>query len=243
MKIEFYPVLGTTPEKIEDQRRYVRSLGYPLHTERQASKSRLAVVGSGPSVANHLSELKSWDGDIWGINGAASWLIDQGIDATLFTMCQIPDWSNVSPYAFQKVRRALVSSTTTKDLLELLPDGCDIAIVETSGCSTTASAAPLAAVNQGYTEISFFGCESCFGAKSHIDRDEIIKNKMVITCNGDMHITNPQMLMQSLELGKLIREFPKLLKDRSGGLLSARIADQNYDVVMMAPGVNLKSAA
>lgn len=252
MKIEWLPVLGTTSDVIEEHRRYTASLGYPLHTTRQATKDRLAVVGSGPSVANHLSELREWDGDIWAINGAASWMLDQGIDVTLFTMCQIPDWSNVSPTAFRKVRRAIVASTSPPDLFKMLPADADIVVVNVgqggvSTGSSTVTVAPIAALGMGYKELSFFGCECCFGAKSHVDRDEIIKNKMVITCNGDMFLTNPQMLMQSLELGKMMRTFPNILKNRSGGLLEARIADPEYDVVHMSPeleaGINFKSAA
>ena len=46
----------------------------------------LAIVGGGPSVKDHLDELRAWPGHIWGVNAACTWLAKQGIGSLFFSV-------------------------------------------------------------------------------------------------------------------------------------------------------------
>lgn len=235
MKIEFYPVSEVTPDMVEDNRRHSLSLGLPLHTERPASRTKLAVVGSGPSVEAYTDELRAFDGDIWAINGAVTWLADQGIEATLFSACMPSDWSNLPAGAFSRVRRAVVSWSSSWALHRLLPDECDVILAKVEKAGTTSvTAVPMVAIEMGYRQIVFYGCESSFASRSHIDREEKQLSAMIVECNGQRFETNPQMLMQSFELGSIINGCPGVMSEKSGGLLRARMADKEYDVVSLS---------
>lgn len=236
MKIDFHPVSSISDETIEANRRHSLSFNFPLHTDRTVSKERLAIVGSGLSISGKLEELKCFDGDLWGVNGAVSWLLDHDIDAALFSACMAPDWSYLDQDIFKSVQRAVLSWSCSPELFEMLPQGVDVTLVKSgepgrAGGTATVVGAAIIALEMGYREVHFYGTECCFGLRSHIDRDEKLTNKLVITCNDQLFVTNPQMLFQSYELGQLIKGCPGVLFDKSGGLLAARMIDSEYDVI------------
>lgn len=49
-----------------------------------ARSTKLAIVGSGPSLVDYLDELRTWPGHIWAINGAFDYLVSQGINPHAF---------------------------------------------------------------------------------------------------------------------------------------------------------------
>ena len=56
----------------------------PRVIQRKRRPGKVAVVASGPSVADYVDVLKDWDGEIWGINRAFEWMRHRGIKPTGF---------------------------------------------------------------------------------------------------------------------------------------------------------------
>jgi len=184
---------------------------------------KLAVVGAGPLVVHDLEELRAWDGDIWAINSAARWLFENGIDSTLFTIDPLE-----MPYQFP-MSRAIVAtcchpSTFAKlehaevrviNLCETHPDGL------AGGC-TTALRAPALAFNQGYLDVSFFGCEGSYeGERDHVDYHNGESEELVIRAGGRDYRIETGLLVQCQDFVRLFTTFPDVFKNRSGGLLKA----------------------
>lgn len=58
--------------------------GLPECTRQPIREGSLAIVASGPSLVDCLDEIKTWDGEIWAINGAYEFLLNNGITAEGF---------------------------------------------------------------------------------------------------------------------------------------------------------------
>lgn len=225
MKIAFKPLHCVPVETLERNRAHTRTLGLP--TLGEARHPWLAVVGGGPSVAGHIDELREWPGEIWAINGAYKFLRDHGVLAAFFTIDPQPGIAAMSgsidcgvlatscdPSAFAAAYHAHIETVELDDY----PCG-----------PTTASTAPIIALRRGHKMVSFFGCEGNFGATTHAYENRDVK-LLEVVCNGKTFRTNPQMLQQSEYLAEQIRVAPHVLVDRSGGLLSAFVADPDIDV-------------
>lgn len=190
---------------------------------------KLAIVGGGSSVRNHLDELRNWDGDIWSINYTGSWLASQGIQSVLTTVDPIP----LDSSAFEGMSEAIIASSADPSLFEYFGDKArkfHIREVDPDGVgggSGTASRLPSVALRMGYTKIFFFGCEGSYLSKTHIDRDEKSEGQLVVSAGGVDYLTRADFLLFCQELGEIIREFPDVFIDMSGGLLSAIIS--NWD--------------
>ena len=228
MRIEFTSIGCVSATVLARNEDYARRLGFPKWSP--AASQRLAVVGGGPSITDRVEELAAWDGDIWAINGAVGWCMRQGIDAVLFTIDPLPATAKHAT----GVERAFVSVTCHPSLFDAL-QGADIeAFKPTLTGATTATAAPIAAADKGYRSVTFFGCESSFGDATHVYGNRDVKNLMRVRCNGQEFLTTPDMMMQAEFLGELIREAP-MFAERSGGLLSACVADPEIDVIAATP--------
>lgn len=189
----------------------------------------VAVCGGGPSLDAHLDELRSWPGDIWAINKTADYLLDRGIDCTLFC-----------------VDALIESSTAAKRLLgTCCAPSLFTGIVECFACvehedggvpggSTAAGRTPGLALRLGYPGAVFFGCDSSFEGRDHVDRNEALETALVIRANGRDFKTYPEFSMQAECLSDVIRLAPELFQSRSGGLLDAMTADPDWHVVAVS---------
>jgi hypothetical protein len=198
--------------------------------ERRHRDHPVAVVGGGPLL--DIEAVRHWPGDVWAINFTADFLLDRGIDCTFFTIDPAP----------------ILKTTAAK---RLLASHCDPSLFAgevqcfdlseharggVAGGTTTATRAPLLAVEMGYPGAVFFGCESSFAARDHVDRDEGFNqtaNLVIIRADGADWKTSTQMLLQAQELSWFIRNCP-CFREESGGLLRAMVRDDNWEVV----GVN-----
>lgn len=189
----------------------------------------VAVCGGGPSLNAHLKDLERWPGDIWAINYTADYLLNRGIDCTLFSV------------------DALVRNSTAAR--RLLATCCDPMLfkgqVETFACcehedggvpggSTAAGRTPALAVRLGYPGVVFFGCDSSFEGRDHVDRDEKLSDVLVIRANGRDFKTYPELSMQAECLSDVIRVAPEFFVNRSGGLLEAMVQDEQWSVVAVS---------
>lgn len=206
----------------------------------------LAVIGAGPSVAEHAEELRDWPGERWAVNNAHRWCREQGIAATFMTGDPgVWDWD------FRQGERALVASCCDPALIDaLIAARCDIAMFDYASStgaggvwsvSTSASAAATLGPIMGYKEVVFFGCDSCYAmGRTHVNEHVALDRWLAVVSDGATYICNPQMLIQAEGLSKIIRLFPHVLKERSGGLLGAMVRSGDYDVMVVSESLTEK---
>lgn len=197
------------------------------------SRRKLAVVGGGPLVVNHLEELRQWTGDIWAINWTAEWLKKQGIKSTLLTID--PQFMDIDCddrlLASLCDPRMFIGNCRAFDLSETHTDGI-------AGGQSTAVRAPLLALKMGYNEIVFFGCEGSYSDATHADRDEKPPHVLIVRAGGTDYKVTTDMLLQCEELSKLISTFNGVFNNRSGGLLQAMIDHPDtWEVVGVSAGL------
>ena len=182
---------------------------------------RLAICGGGPSLADHLQELKTFDGDIWAINNTAAWLARQGVRSTFLTV------DPSEPVAFDVVGvsdailatlchprlRNLFDRVSVFDMIETDPSGVP-------GGSTSVCRAATLALHQGYLDVTFYGCESSFPlGNDHVDRNDSNPALVVIQAGSEKHITKLEFMLQAEQLAQLIDMAPSVFREKSGGLL------------------------
>lgn len=209
---------------------HAKALGLPAPTP--TGKKRLAVVGGAPSVRAKVDEIKAFDGDVWVIGSAYPWAISQGIHGVYFSIDPIEDGAQDCEGA----HKAILSSCVSPLVFEKLK-GKDVAVfdlIETAERLnhgvTTATAVPELALLMDYTEIVFYGCESCFENESHAYRDDASPMWLVVECGSKSFKTRPDYLMQCEYLSLMLRKFSAYFKEKSGGLLRQMIDFPEYDV-------------
>ncbi len=236
---DFTAVPSVGPEETEANLAHARTLGLP-HIERAG---HVAVVGGGPSLAEHLDDLRAWQGPIWAINQAFMWLKARGIRSTFVTADPKPQpWLTVEPGD-----RAYVCLHASPGLFAALEPAhvttYRLAEDEIHCGPTTATAIPYLAPYVGHRAVSFFGCDSSFGEESHVWDCEMARDRIQARCGGADFITKPEFLMQCEALAALCREIPHIYRNRSGGLLAAMVADPEYEVIAVSRWMLTEKAA
>jgi hypothetical protein len=226
-RIQWTPVVDLSEERLAARMEAAKG----LHREQRGVHPHpVAVVGGGPSLVQHLDELRQWPGEIWAVNSMADWLGEHGIDATLFT---------VDPaYLDAKTQKRLLASccdpemftheTRVFDMLEHAPDGV-------TGGVTSASRAPALAIKLGYPGIAFFGCDSSFEDNmGHVALTSYDEAALIVKANGRTFQTVPEFVMQAESLAQLLRTFPAYFVNRSDGFLAAMVADEQWTTVAVS---------
>jgi hypothetical protein len=182
---------------------------------------RLAIVAGAPGVIEDVPEIRQWAGDIWGINYMPDWLAGHGIESTLFT---------ADPMLFpSKARARILAQSCHPGLFAGEVRTFQIQGVEglgIAGGSSSVTCAPIIALQLGYVDVSFFGCDGSFpftGA-DHVDRHEgADSHRLIVRAGGIDHLTRPSYYMQCQELVTLMTSFPNIYHNRSRGLLRAML--------------------
>lgn len=205
-----------------------------------------AVVGGGPGLKYSLDVLRTWEGDIFGVNDTAAYLSKNGIACNLYSIDSTPvayptgilikdaylatrsDPSQFRPYSYDNIY--------TFDIAE---DGFG----GVQGGPTAVTRAPHLFLRMGYTGVVLFGCEACFSDlnETHVTGTQKVAydNMLVIHADGHDFVTNASLFMQTQFLVDLINRHPQYIKNASGGLLAAMLADPDWDCV--AIGEDLKA--
>ena len=231
---------NATEDQVARAVSYCRTLGLPFVEATPPHGRKLAVVGGAPSLPAVLDDLRAWDGDIWAINHTAAWLAERGVKATLLTVDPGP-WPNGADKVVSGVDAALMATCCRETLFDAaIAAGVDIEVFHVyeahvgdgepmvNGGGTTACRAPFLALRMGYTDVSFFACESCFDGPSHAYKDtHDPKTWIKIKAGDQVFKTDLRMMLQAENLSIILRNFPDTFKDRSGGLLGAMI--ENID--------------
>jgi hypothetical protein len=199
---------------LEKNARHCKSLKLKRVQNKPTHGRSLALVGGGPSAADHLDEIRAFD-EVWGINQVPAWLKTHGINATMFTI----DPEVMVPEAYD-IDRAIVAEYVSPEVFEALK-GKDVRVFEAWwGGPTSMCRAPRIALNMGFARMTFFGCEGNFSKQTHAYKDEV-RSQIVVDCGGELNLTQPDYYMQGVELAELVRDFPTVFSERSGGLLEA----------------------
>jgi hypothetical protein len=189
----------------------------------------LAIVGGGPSLIDHLDELREFDGEIWAVNQTAQYLRSEGIDCYFYT---------VDP------------SDTVADFCEgksVLHAHCSpVTFARANPCFKTTGHAPgptsmiagcLLGIKYGYTKIYLYGGDSSYGERTHTYRNEPVNGMIRVECGGP-HITKIELLIQAERLAEIVKALPEFFVNRSGGLLGAMVENDDYDVTHAARDIH-----
>lgn len=217
MSIRFVSVASVSSEARCKNAEQVKKLGLPDHV----GAGPLAIVGGGPSISRHGDELKAFSGSVWAVNGAINWCIDNGIDAAFYTIDAAPieNWT----YDLSRIKRAVLSRDCSPSLFDRLK-GAGISLLPVpDGGPTSAAASDLLSVQAGYTSVTFYGCEGSFEETTHAFASFPIDDWIVIRVGGRDYRTKPEFMEQSKIMSEVVREFPEVYSERSGGLLRAMV--------------------
>lgn len=197
----------------------------------------LAIVGGGPSLAESVAILKTWPGDIWSINLTGAWLATHGISSTLYTVDADPNPMLMS--SPDTVTDAIFCSWCAPAVIAKYPKvrvfGMQPIVSDgILGGTTSAVSAPLLALKLGYVNVTFFGCESSYIDVDHVDRNEKSNSEIIVRADGKLYRTRPDFYIQAQELSRIIKQFPQVFREYSGGLLRAMIADDGWEVTQVS---------
>jgi 6-hydroxymethylpterin diphosphokinase MptE-like len=218
----------------------------------------LAIVGSGPSLRDHLDEIAAAS-EVWAINGAYDHLVALGIvpsgffgldplpgladyvrhpsPATTFYPASTCDPSVLDALAGQRV---LLWHTHADDLTYPSGSWC------IPGGTTAVTRAPYLAHLLGYRDITIFGADSSFEGSRYCYDDgkygcDSVAPRMRVAINGEGPFeTELCLLKQVTQLGVIAEIFKGELQFKCGGLLDAYMRaptmdDSDVELVMEEP--------
>lgn len=151
--------------------------GFPICKPLPEKTGPLAIVASGPSVSDHIDELRQWPGDTWAINGAYDYLLTQGICAEgFFSVDPVPGLAEYVRNA-QPETTFYISSTCDPSVMDAL-DGHKVELWHgacednkmypensplISGGTSSVTRAPFLGLMLGWRDITLFGVDSSYG--------------------------------------------------------------------------------
>lgn len=203
---------------------------------------RLAIVGGGPSIRTAAHSIP--DVDIWAINGAARYCVGLGLKrVSIYSVDPAPLLAELCDPAIESAVFAAHCDPSAYEAMK----GRKVFRVDAFEAPgpTTAVAATTVAIRCGYEGIDFYGCESSYEGTTHAyEWKDNLSGLMKVRSGGKDYLTKPEMLSQAEQLASVIREFPKIYTDKSGGLLGALIEnDLEYEVIAVHRNMLKKTAA
>jgi hypothetical protein len=216
----------------------------PRVITRKRRKGKVAVVASGPSVADYVDVLKDWDGEIWGINRAFEWMRHRGIKPTGFLGID-PEWflvecipnipedatyylaAQVHPGVFDYLKDRNVKLWFMADGQVKLPRDAHLIY----GGSTCLGRAPNLAYALGYRDVHIFGGDSSYTDKQYVHGDAIPANWCPAQIGDRMFKTQRNLIQQASEMVEQMVEWsrgddPLSVTLYGDGLMQAWYAEQ-----------------
>lgn len=227
----------------------VMQRGLPMVQQLPEQTEPLAIVCSGPSVSDHLEELRAWNGSVWAINGAYHFLLDHGIVPDgFFGMDPLP---GLAPYVARPHPKttfyicsicdpAVFDRLDGFNVLLWNPDGEGVEYPDgqwvIGGGTTAVTRAPYLALLQGYRDITLFGVDSsfrngdpyCYRYRTY--ECDIDQPRMLVEVDGEGPFeTELGLMKQVAQLHVLHQKFAGKLKFRCSGLLEAFMRSREVD--------------
>ena len=222
-----------------------KSVGYRKITRSCGTKQRCAVVGGGPSVKKQLNKLRKYEGTIYAINDTAGFLSDNGIPCYLYSIDGTKVPFTIGPLvkgAFLATRCSHIQykQFKKKDVraFEMREDNPKRGV---EGGPTGVCRAPHLFLLMGHMGIDFFGIEGSFFSQSHVgsDRSDARANMIVIRAGGVDYLTNAGFMIQNEFMMKVFKDYPKIFKNHSGGLLRAMMRHKKtWSVMAITKGLH-----
>lgn len=209
-----------------------KSLGLSEHR----GSGRLAVVGGGPSINDHIEELRNFRRTIWAVNGTVNWCLDHGMDPYFYTIDAQPieNWT----YDLTRIRKAVLAVDCDPSLFAALREADVSVLTASDGGPTSANSADLLSLQAGYVGVTFYGCESSFGDSTHAYPSFPVPGWIDVKVGETVFRTKPEFLEQARVMAEVIRALPKFYSERSGGLLRAMVEHgMDYELINVSPGV------
>lgn len=231
-KITFVAGEVFPPELLVRNKALNNGHGHPFERMAVSPGTKLAVVGGGPQIAEHVSKLKAWDGEIWAINGAFGWCLDRGIEATFYTLDSLGD---LAPLAARATKAVLADccSPMVREAVSGAAYMVDMAATA-KGC-TSAATSPMLAATAGYESVTLFGCESSFDDVEHAYPWAFVtESRVLVECGGEQYLTTPQLIMQAEYIAEIAQALPGYLRVEGRGFLPALIKNGDYSVLQIS---------
>lgn len=217
----------------------VLARGLPTVQRLPKRAGRLAIVASGPSVRDYLDELREWDGEVWAINGAYDYLLDQGIVPHGFmaidplpglaeyvqrphpdTTFYIASTCDVSVFDALKEYKVQTFHPYSDDVT--YPD--EFGII--GGGTTSVTRAPYLGLLQGFRDITLYGVDSSYDGQEYCYQwgrysCDIAQPKIWVDLydGGPRYETEIGLMKQVSQLAAIVPIFNGMLKFKCGGLM------------------------
>lgn len=223
------------------------SRGLPICQVQPERSGRLAIVGSGPSVHDHLSELPGYD-EVWAINGALNFLSGQGINPTGFVALDalpfIADHVRAAPvgpvYYIASCCHPSVFDALAAREVRLWHSSSDITVAtggpKVNGGTTCITRAPFLAHVLGWRDITIFGADSshrngeayCYPHGTFLGdtKDEVLR----VRVGDDVFLSELGLMQQASQLCAMVGMFGGQLKLRGSGLVNALLVSPERSV-------------
>lgn len=213
------------------------ALGLPVCGKLPERKGALCIAGSGPSLADHLDELR--DADVWAINGAYDYLVGHNIIPTGFVgIDPLPGLSEYVLHA-QPETTFYIASSCDPEVFRVLT-GFDVRTWNAEaegmlypvgqyvvgGGTTALTRAPFLAQMMGWRDITLYGADSSFIDGRYCYRwgtyaCDFDCEPVKVNCNGEVFFSEIGLMKQVAQLGFMQQSFRGMLKFRCGGLMDA----------------------
>lgn len=199
------------------------SRNLPRCIRRKERPGKVAIVASGPSATDYVEFLQSFDGEIWGINGAFVWMQKRGIKPTAFVgldpedilkeyLIETPD---VTYYLAAQVHPCVFDHLKDKNVRLWFPADNEVrypfGAVPVFGGSTCLGRAPNLAYTLGFREVHIFGGDSSYTDKSHVygEKGDVPLGTFLFNMNGRNFLTTRQMVQQACEFTEQMVEWAR----------------------------------
>ena len=158
----------------------VQARGFPLVKQLPERSGQLAIVASGPSLRDCVDELVEWPGEVWAINGAYDYLLDNNITPQgFFAIDPLPGLAEYleSPNAATTFYLASTCDPSVFDALKghkvqtFHAAGEDMEYPrgewQVGGGTTAMTRAPYLGLLQGWRDITIYGADSSFAGREY----------------------------------------------------------------------------
>ena len=220
----------------------VRARGLPVCKQSPERSGSLAIVASGPSVRDHLDELRNWPDDVWAINGAYDYLLGNGIvPAGFFALDPLPGLAEYLQHPNPATTFYLASTCAVEafdalaghkvEVFHPADDGMEFPGEWIIGGGTTAlTRVPYLALLHGWRDITVFGADSSYDGREYCYEWgtyalDIAQPKMNISINGEGPFETELGLMKQVSqlwvISNIINKKRPILKFKCRGLLAA----------------------